>query len=114
MENSYIYILFFQKNNIMRFKNRFHITPNGPLPAILRSFVRTPLIIVSTTLMSISLNFLFIHRKIQPHFLLPILRHGLHDPAKRKNMDWGTFGGVIRFGHYFDVILVQPFQRFFV
>jgi hypothetical protein len=34
-----VIFLFFQKNNIMRFKNRFQITANGPLSAILRSFV---------------------------------------------------------------------------
>jgi hypothetical protein len=46
MDNSYIHTLFFQVKNIMQFKNRFYTTANGPLSVILRSFVRTALIIL--------------------------------------------------------------------
>jgi hypothetical protein len=88
MKNSYIYTLFFQKNNIMRFKNRFHITANGPLSAILRSFVRTSLIIVWTTLTSIFAASFRLHHKVWPHFLLIILWHKLHESAKLKNFQW--------------------------
>jgi hypothetical protein len=105
MENSCFYTLFFQKNNIMLFKNRFNITANRPLPAILRSFVQTPLIIVWATLTLITFSFL-------PHFLLPNLWHKLHEPAKPKHFQWlSHIWGGISFGYYVDIFLLQPFQR---
>jgi hypothetical protein len=48
--------------------------------------------------------------------LLPILQHTIQEPAKPKHFQLvgpeAHLEEVIRFGHCFDVFLLQPFQRF--